>query len=133
MFYKINHGFSSEDYVEIDESEVAKAFYCFLEKKDSIFSGGAIRGSNIISIKPDFHRTMGWNRGHKMDEYDFAELKDKGVDRKMQMYLESEKEKVQYLVKTNQPHLIGTKFDLPKVQNPLSKEIKELAESKKII
>ncbi len=107
MYYKIIHGFNPEDYIEIEPSEVQKAFYCFLEKKDSVFSGGAIRGSQIMEIKPDFHRAMGWNRGYKLNSEDFGELSEKGIDRKAQTFLARSKEVVEHLLKTGQPELIG--------------------------
>lgn len=107
MYYKIIHGFGVEDYIAIDETELQKAYYCFLEKKDSIFSGGAIKGSQILEIKPDFHRIMGWNRGHKLGADDYEELGQKGIDRKTQHFLSATKDVVQHLIETKQTHLIG--------------------------
>ena len=107
MSYKIVHGYGPEDYIEITDRELEKAYYCFLEKKDSIFSGGAIKGSQILNIKPDFHKIMGWNRGYKMDVEDFAELAQKGVDRKTRDRLNEAKDKVVGLIATKQTHLIG--------------------------
>lgn len=131
-YYKILHGFNPEDYIEIEDTELQKAYYAFLQKKDAVFSGGAVRGGLIQTIKPDFHRTMGWNRGHKLGEDDFAELNQKGIDKKMQNLLSETKEKVQYLIKTNQTHLIGTNFELPKIDERISDDIKQLAEKMKV-
>jgi len=122
MFYKIIRGYDSEQYIEIEASELDKAFYCFLEKKDSVFSGGAVRGSGILAIQPDYHRTMGWNRGHKMDSLDFEDLNDKGLDRKFREFLSSSKEKIHFLIQTNQLHLIGK--EVPELSNPEQKELK---------
>lgn len=104
-YYKIIHGFGVEDYIEIEASELQKAFYCFLEKKDAIFSGGAIRGANIHEIKPDYHRTMGWVRGYKLTGRDFEDMN--GIDRKLQHFLAKTKDVVQHLISTNQLQLIG--------------------------
>lgn len=106
-YYKLIRGYDAEQYIEIEESELDKAYYCFLEKKDSVFSGGAIRGSQILAIQPDFHRTMGWNRGYRLESVDYEDLRDKGVDRKMQNALSTSKERVDYLMRTNQLHLLG--------------------------
>ena len=125
MYYKIIRGYGNEDYLEIEDSELEKAYYCFLEKKDSIFSGGAIKGSQILAIQPDFHKTMGWNRGYKLDEYDYADMNEKGIDRKLQNKLAEAKEKVQYLIETNQTHLIGKNADFPRIENSKEKEISE--------
>jgi hypothetical protein len=125
MSYKIIRGYGTEDYLEIEDSELEKAYYCFLEKKDSIFSGGAIKGSQILAIQPDFHKTMGWNRGYKLDEYDYADMNEKGIDKKLQHLLSETKEKVQYLIETNQTHLIGKNADFPRIENSKEKEISQ--------
>lgn len=130
MYYKIIHGYNSEEYIEIEENELEKAFYVFLTKKDAVFSGGAVKGGQILFIKPDFHRTMGWHRGYKLDDWDYAELSDRKIDRKMQGVLENTKEKVQYLISTRQENLIGTGFELPKL-NPTS-ETKQLSDKMKV-
>lgn len=131
-YFKIIRGYNAEDYLEIEESELEKALYCFLEKKDSVFSGGAIRGSQIIAIQPDFHRTMGWNRGYKLGSEDFEELGQKGVDKKCNNLLSSAKQRVQYLVSTKQENLIGTNVEIKKIESQVSNEVKVLAESKRI-
>lgn len=131
-YYKIIHGYSSEDYIEIDETELEKAFYVFLMKKDAVFSGGAIKGNSILMIKPDFHRTMGWNRGYKLDDWDYAEISDKGIDRKMQRVLEDTKSKVQYLMESKQENLIGKGFKMPQLKDEFSKDTKQLSEKMKV-
>lgn len=113
MFYKIIHGFSPEDYIEIGEKELQKAYYCFLMKKDSLFSGGSVKGNMIQEIKPDFHRIMGWNRGYKLEALDYEELAHKGIDRKCRQTMLEEKDTVQYLIETKQEKLIGS---YPKLQ-----------------
>ena len=132
MKFKIIHGYGPEDYIEIDQSEVQKAYYCFLGKKDSVFSGGAIRGANIQAIKPDYHRTMGWNKSYRLSPEDYDDMNRKGIDRKMQQFLIKEKEVVQYLIETGRHDQIGKGFEMPKIESPLSPEIKALAESKKV-
>ncbi len=106
-YYKLIRGYSAEDFIGIDETELEKATYCFLEKKDAAYSGGSVRGSEIIAIQPDYHRTMGWNRGHKLGADDFAELSSRGVDKACQYALSEAREKVIFLVQTNQVHLLG--------------------------
>lgn len=132
MFYKIIHGFGVEDYIQIEASELQKAYYCFLMKKDAVFSGGAIKGTQILEIKPDYHRAMNWNIGYKLGVDDYEELKRKGIDRKMTHFMLGEKEKVQYLIETNQPELLGKDFELPKLENKISDEVKALGDSKRI-
>lgn len=105
-FFKVIRGYGAEDYIEIEENELEKAYYCFLEKKDAIFSGGAIRGAQIMAIQPDYHRAMGWNRGYKLGSEDYAELSHKGADRDHTHFLSEVKEKVQGLISSGQTHLI---------------------------
>jgi len=106
-YYKLIRGYSAEDFIGIDETELEKATYCFLEKKDAAYSGGSVRGSEIIAIQPDYHRTMGWNRGYKLGPEDFAELSAKGVDKACQHALSEAREKVLFLMHTKQIHLLG--------------------------
>ncbi len=132
MYFKIIRGYGLEDYIEIDKSELEKAYYCFLEKKDAIFSGGPVRGSQIQTIQPDFHRTMGWNRGYKLGVEDFEELGNKGIDRKSRDLLSESESRVKHLIETRQQHLIGKGIEIPKLENEVSPEVKALAQSKKI-
>lgn len=116
MYYKIIRGYSAEDYIEITRDELEKASYCFLMKKDAIYSGGAVKGSEILAIQPDYHRTMGWNRGYKLQAEDYSELKEKGLDRKMQLELEKAGDKVKYLIETRQENLIGQNVTIPELE-----------------
>lgn len=113
-YFKLIQGYGAEDYVSITEHELDKAQYCFLEKVDSMFSGGSVRGAEIKAIKEDFHRTMGWTRGYKLGASDYEELSQKGIDYKMRDMLAESKDRVIYLVKAGKPQLIGTKFIVPK-------------------
>jgi len=134
-YYKITHGFNSEDYIEIDENEVEKAYGAFLQKKDAIFSGGAIKAGMIQTIKPNYHKTMGWNRGYKLEALDYEELAQKEIDRRMEHFLSDCKDKVQYLIKTKQENLIGqnVKLEITKENKEISTEAKILAAKFKII
>ena len=139
-YYKIIRGYGSEDFVEIDETELEKACYAFLAKKDGIYSGGAARGSAIMAIQPDYHRVMGWTRGYKLEALDFAELSDRGVDRNHTAFLSETKDQVQYLMQTNQLGLIGQNAERPVMTLPTkgvedytgSVEVKQLADKLKI-
>lgn len=113
--YKLIRGYDAEDYIEIAEPELEKAYYCFLEKKDAVFSGGAIRGSQILAIQPDYHKSMGWNRGYKLGAADYAELSEKGTDRAHMHLLADVKGRVQHLITTNQTELIGKNVDIKKL------------------
>jgi len=132
MSYKIIHGYDAEDYIQIDDSELEKAFYCFLMKKDGVYSGGAVRGSQIMAIQPDYHRAMGWNRGYKLCANDYEELSQKGIDRKHHRLLSETKEKVQYLIDTKQEHLIGKNAEMPKLKRGNDIDTSGLAEKMRL-
>lgn len=131
-YYKIIRGYSAEDYIEIDETELEKAYGAFLMKKDGVYSGGAVRGSEILAIQPDFHRTMGWNRGYKLCALDYEELSDKGIDRACKNQLSEAKSKVEFLISNGQIDLIGKNVVLPKIENSVSEEVKKLEDKFKI-
>lgn len=116
-YFKLVWGYSPEDYVEIEHDELEKAYYCFLARKDGVFSGGGVQGNKIIVIQPDYHRVMGWNRGHKLDNYDYAELREKGIENSCRDIMLDTKLKVEYLVRNNKTELIGKNIDLKQIQN----------------
>jgi hypothetical protein len=129
-YYKIIRGYSAEDYIEITPDELEKAFYCFLTKKDSVYSGGAVKGSEILAIQPDYHRTMGWTRGWKLTADDYTELRQRGIDKKMQLQIEKTKDKIQYLMQTKQENLIGKNVEIPELEKgrQLPEDIKKLSD-----
>ena|ERR1700722_9764374 len=106
-YYKLIHGYTAESYIEIDETELEKAYYAFLEKKDGIYSGGALKGSEILAIQPDYHRAMGWNRGYKLAAEDYEDIGRHGVDRDHMSFLSEKKERVSLLIRNGQSNLIG--------------------------
>ena len=111
LYYKIIFGFDAEDYIQIDGSELEKAYYAFLKKKDAVYSGGAIRGTNISAIQPDYHRAMGWNRGHVLLDDDFEEISKKGIDNAHMHNFSEIKSKVHHLIQTNQENMIGKNIE----------------------
>lgn len=107
-YYKLVRGYGPEDYIEIDETELEKAYYCFLQKKDGIYSGGAVRGSEILAIQPDYHRAMGWNRGYKLGPDDYAQLSEEGVNRSHMTLLAETKQKVVEMVRAGKSLELGS-------------------------
>lgn len=90
----IETGFDDIQHHTIAMEEAHKAYYLFLNpEKRGIFSNGlALIGKDIRKIRPDYHDIMGWNRTHKLDTYDYQELKQKGVDRECKLLLAQAKE-----------------------------------------
>jgi hypothetical protein len=86
---KIIMGYRKDQEHTIDIEEAHKAYHLFMNpEKRAIFSDGlAIKGKDIEAIVPDYHATMGWNKSHTLDAYDFEELKEKGIDSKIRELL----------------------------------------------
>lgn len=94
--YKISivTGFRPDQQITIDASEAHKAYYLFLHPDErGVFSNGvALIGRDIRQILPDFNTTMGWNPQHRLTEDDWALLRRRGVETRMNAILELAKE-----------------------------------------
>lgn len=79
---KIITGYRKDQSYTIDADEAHKAYYLFLNPSvRGIFSNGvALVGKDIRGIEPDYNATMGWNPAHKLDPYDWEEIRLNGVD-----------------------------------------------------
>lgn len=80
---KIIVGYREEQRYTIDSEEAHKAYYLFRNPEArAVFSNGvAIVGKNIMGIEPDYQATMGWNPTHILENDDWNEIKDEGVDK----------------------------------------------------
>lgn len=86
---KIVTGFRQDQEHTIPAEEAHKAYYLFYNPdKRAVFNNGlALRGEDVKAILPDYHTTMGWHKTHKLGTYDYAELEEKRVDRKIREFL----------------------------------------------
>ncbi len=86
MKIKVITGYRADQYQIIDAEEAHKAYYLFLnpEKRGIFANGVALRGSDIQSIQPAWQETMGWNPTHTLDSDDWNEIRNGGIDRKLQ-------------------------------------------------
>lgn len=82
---KIITGFRKDQEYTVDIEEAHKAYHLFMNpEKRGLFSDGlAMKGKDIEKIVPDYHATMGWNKSHNLDEFDFQELKESGIENKL--------------------------------------------------
>ena len=75
-YYKVKLGYNEDDYISISEEELPKAIVLFLEGTGrGLFEDGAIRGQDIIRIKPDWHKLRGWNKSWKMTDADYGDIR----------------------------------------------------------
>lgn len=81
-YIKIVTGYGKDQYKIIDAEEAHKAYYLFLHPNErAIFTNGVpLRGVDIQDIVPAYNETMGWNPAHKLDEYDWNEIRSIGLE-----------------------------------------------------
>jgi hypothetical protein len=94
MKIKIITGFREDQQYSVDIEEAHKAYYLFMNPEArTVFSNGlALLGADIRRIEPDWHGTMGWNPGHKIDEFDWQEINRKGIKNKINDLLDKAKD-----------------------------------------
>ena len=90
---KIITGFRKDQHHTIEADEAHKAYYLFFNPdKRAIFKNGlALIGADVRGIEPDYNATMGWNHTHELDDYDWNEIRGKGIDNKLRDLLYSAK------------------------------------------
>lgn len=126
MYYKII-GFNNS--LSIDSSELEKALFIHLTGKTAIFKEGSMSGTSISSIVPDFNKIMGWNEGYKLLAEDHSEIARSKECSEAKKLVEETKEKINYLMETNQQDLIGKNVVIELQKKEIPKEISEGAKS----
>ena len=108
---KIVTGFSEEQKYSVGADEAHKAYYLFLHPNSrGVFNDGlALVGKNIQAIEPDYQATMGWNKTHKLDDFDWNELRGKGVDTRLRDILSKARE-VSKMIEDN-PRMLERPLD----------------------
>lgn len=104
-YFKVKTGFKEEDFISINENELEAALYAFMTDSKVIFKNGATTGKNIMEIKEDWHKAMGWNTGYRLQPEDFEQ-----INRECKNYrglLAKAKENVQHLIRSGKTELIG--------------------------
>lgn len=109
-YFKIKVGYNENDEISIDETELETALHVFLTNSKGVFKNGAVNGSNIMLITEDWHKAMGWNKGHKLGPEDYAQINRELPD--YVGYIHRTKEKVEHLIRTKQQNLIGKNADV---------------------
>jgi len=117
---KIISGFREEQYYIIQDHEAHKAYYLFNnpEARTTFENGVALIGKNIQGIEPAYNETMGWNPTHKLDNDDWNDIREKGIDKKLRDILYEAKNVA--LLAENNPELLKEKLLLNKTTQKLS-------------
>lgn len=108
-YFKIKTGYNPTDFISIDNlGDLEKAQLAFLTNAKVMFSNGSVcRGQDIISIREDWHREMGWNPDHVIEADDLNYMQLQGVEGKYVGLLGKAKDNVQTLMAANRQDLIG--------------------------
>ena len=102
MAIKLITGFRQEQYLIIENEEAHKAYYLFMHPEErGIFNNGvALIGKNIQGIEPAYNETMGWNPSHQLDDDDWNDIRQHGVDRELRDVLSEAKQIAQLAEKS---------------------------------
>ena len=132
---KVITGFRENQYYVIENYEAHKAYYLFNNPEArTIFENGvALIGKNIQGIEPAWNESMGWNPTHELDDDDWNDIRQHGVDTKLQNLL-GEARKVAIMAEEN-PQLLKIslyEIEKPKENKQISEEVKKLADKFKV-
>lgn len=78
-YYKVMRNGWGEDFISIEEKDLMRAIYSKLNG-DVLIKGGLIDGSKIEMIVPDYHKTLGYNYGYRLQPEDYEEIRGKVGD-----------------------------------------------------
>lgn len=121
-FFRVKYGFNKADQVCIPESEVERAIYAQIKGTPMQLGNAFVKGSNIISITPNYHKHTGWNEWYEpVSGDDWMQIK-----RDCPNYdgiLEHYKDRIQYLMSNNQEKLIGKGVDIPSLMSPVENKV----------
>ena len=76
-YFKVYKDYTT--FITIDETEIEKALAAFRSGSSVIFKEGAL--NRVDSILPDYNKTMGWNPSYKLQNEDWNEIRERGVDK----------------------------------------------------
>ena len=66
--------------IPIEKEELPKAFYAFINGSKFLSKSGKPWGGKIISIEPDWHVVMGWNKERELDSRDWQDIGSERVE-----------------------------------------------------
>ena len=128
-YYRIKTGYGKNEFISIGEDELESAIYSFMSDTKGVFSAGVVRGKDIISITPDYHKALGLvNTEWELDQDDWAEVAKLGIKVSLTKTYEQATSRVKYFIKTKQENLIGTnvKIETKQIENNEDKVIKDI-------
>ena len=93
-YFKVKIGFDKNDFISIDETELAMAIRAQITGKVAIFKNkgiGTIAGNNIMSILPDYGRELGYKSGYVLDSEDMRQIPKSRINEYRDLFLKESK------------------------------------------
>lgn len=90
IYYKVKIGYEKDDFISIDDTELAKAVRAQVQGGVVLFKEGSVSGNSIISIVPDWNRVMGFKRDYKLQGEDYDRIGEEVIN-EARMALDSAK------------------------------------------
>ena len=118
-YFKIRYGFKAIDFVSVEAGgELEKVLYAWTSGNIVGIGDRMINGNNIISIEPHYHKYTGWYDNYEPKEADDWEQIERDCPANFAGVLSFYRERVQYLVSTNQLAEIGKGKEIPGLSAP---------------
>lgn len=126
IIFKAFTGFGDEREVFFDAFDLEKAQYAALRQKRLLLSNGQfVDGKYIQQIKPDIHRTMGWNSEHALGVDDMNEFYQCGAEREAYRLLETSRKRLDFLLKSGRESEVGQNVKIPELEDNKKYEHRE--------
>jgi hypothetical protein len=119
-YYKVIKNYNGE-FVSIDETELETAIYSFMTQARVVFKNGVARGQDILDIKPDFNKALGYNPEYKLQPDDYGDANR--LRKSHYKVYEKINKRVNYLIANKQENLIGQNIPIPALE---SEEVKRI-------
>lgn len=115
--YRVQTGFGTDDFIEIDETELETCIRAQVTGKVAITKSGTITGSIIQKIVPDWNKVMGYQRLYKLQGEDYKLLGRKVIN-EYRIALEDSTRRVQGLPPVNR--LKGSSEEVKKLADQMN-------------
>src|SRR3989344_4794201 len=114
--FQVKYGQWSTDYIVVDGDELEKLHYA--KKIGAFFTGkyGDVDTTKIVSVRPDYKETYGAMPEYQLVGEDYDEMYREFGD--ISAMIGEAKERAEYLIQTNQKHLIGKGVKIPELERP---------------
>ena len=74
-WFKVKYGYDVMDFVSVEESDLPRVLDAWNNNKIYIYGSNAVKGNEIKSISPHYHKYTGWNESYEpKDADDFREI-----------------------------------------------------------